>query len=51
MSVCMWTIVAGSLVLVLGGTVGGRFAGLGGMSIAGALGVLILILGYFGVGC
>ncbi|MHA2063911.1 MAG: hypothetical protein ACXABY_05950 [Candidatus Thorarchaeota archaeon] len=47
----MLTIVIGSLVLIIGGIIGGRFAGVGGMSIAGAIGIIILTIGFFGFGC
>ena len=51
MTACMFTVVLGTLVLIVGGTIAGRFTGVGGMSIAGAIGIVILILGFFGAGC
>ena len=51
MAACMLTVVLGTLIMIIGGTIGGRFAGFGGMSIAGAIGLVILILGFFGAGC
>jgi len=51
MASCLFTVVMGMIVFVVGGVAGGRLAGAGGMFLAAIVGLLVLLLGFLGFGC
>jgi len=51
MVLCSITVGIGFLVLIIGGAGGLKIAGVGGGSIGGGAGAVIIALGIFGIGC
>jgi len=51
MVLCIWTVLIGFAVLLIGGAGGLKIAGVTGGGIAGGAGAVIIVLGVLGIGC